>query len=854
MAGSKVYLTEKLKGKLSRITQTPLTLVSAPMGYGKTTALKAFLAPGGQEQGSPGLLRREQGSPGVLWQELMGGGEQGFWEDFRAVFREENEKFYRFVMEHPMPGLPDERRGFLAAFREFCRDCGAPLVLVFDGLEEETYVQIQDFLHFFVSSLPEGFHLVLSGRLAAANDDFYRIYGLVNQICQEDFAYSMRDMEQYFKLNGVTLPAQSLQSLYEMCSGWSVLVHINLREYQEHNSFLSEHEMFSLMERIVFSRMPERVLEFLSVMAFTDSFTEDQAEYLWGQGDAAAVIADLEKDGMFLQFDRSTGSYRLAPVFAGYFSWRNSRLTSGESGQWLNRLAEWYLKNDENERARRLYYRIKNFDALMDAVERRRFIVLYGLDEQEFISYYTDCPAQIRARHPKAILTFARQMFAFGRHEMGKEVCGEFEEIMENSGEFDEETRTQLTGTYELLLCYAQYNDLSAMLPHIYEAKKLLDSRRAAIPWPDTGLNDSLSLLYMYHRQPGDLDKEVALFSEYNPLYSALIGGRLDGADLVLQAEALYVACRFQEAEIAVYKAQLAIHRDRQWHTWLCVVLLQIRIALARGNWHSIEHLLGEVADSVSLKKEYRIVPATDILDIFLYSKLGQPQKIRAQFDVDILARFTLCFRAAPMLYCVQAEALLAKGEHLRLLAMSDKYMEAARTYPNIYAELMLHILIAGTYEALSNGEKARFHLKMALQLAAPDHILMPFVELGRYIRQTLDELTAECASAKLQENREGQENRECQEIRELQEIQEQSRSYEQGIRRITSEHFAQPSMGLTARELEIAKLAAKRLSNKEIAAQLVISESTVKTQLARAFSKLEIQKRRDLNRFFPEK
>ncbi len=827
MAGSMVYLTEKLKGKLERILQTPLTLVSAPMGYGKTTALRAYLQ-----------FRTEQGKdvPRVIWQTLLGGGSQGFWEDFRAAFRGEDEEFYQFLLAGSIPERLGEMRRFLGAFQTFCQGTKFPLVLVLDGLEEDIYAPIQEFLHVFVGNLPDGFHLVLSGRPAARNDDFFRIYGMVNQICQEDFEYSVKDIEQYFKLNGIILPAQALQPLHQACSGWSVLVHMNLREYQEHGSFLSEHETFCLMERIVFSRMPERALEFLSAAAIAESFTEEQAEFLWGQGDAAALISELEKNGMFLQYDRSTGIYRLAPVFAGYFAWRNRRLPPEEYRRRQSRLAEWYLKNDENERARRLYYRIKDFDALMDAVERRRFIVLYGLDEQEFISYYTDCPAQIRARHPKAILTFARQMFAFGRHEMGKEVCAEFEEIMGTNTDFDEETRTRLTGTYELLLCYAQYNDLSAMLPHIYEAKKLLDSRRAAIPWPDTGLNDSLSLLYMYHRRPGDLEKETALFSEYNPLYSALIGGRLDGADLVMQAEALYITCHLQEAEIAVYKALLAIHRDRQWHTWLCVVLLQIRIALARGNWRSIEYLLREVADSVSLKKEYRVLPATDILDIFLYSKLGQPQKIRAQFDADILPRFTLCFRAAPMLYCVQAEALLAKGEYLQLLAMSENYMEAARIYPNIYAELMLHILIAGTYEALADSEKAKLHLKMALELAAPDHILMPFAELGKYVGKTLETLAAEW---------------DCP---ELLEIQEQRTAYEQSVTRIISEHFAQPPMGLTARELEIAKLAAKRLSNKEIAGLLVISESTVKTQLARAFSKLEIQKRRDLNRFFPEK
>lgn len=50
---------------------------------------------------------------------------------------------------------------------------------------------------------------MIESAFAARNDDFFRIYGLVNQICQEDFEYSVKDIEQYFKLNGIILPVQA---------------------------------------------------------------------------------------------------------------------------------------------------------------------------------------------------------------------------------------------------------------------------------------------------------------------------------------------------------------------------------------------------------------------------------------------------------------------------------------------------------------------------------------------------------------------------------------------------------------------------------------------------------------------
>jgi len=53
-----------------------------------------------------------------------------------------------------------------------------------------------------------------------------------------------------------------------------------------------------------------------------------------------------------------------------------------------------------------------------------------------------------------------------------------------------------------------------------------------------------------------------------------------------------------------------------------------------------------------------------------------------------------------------------------------------------------------------------------------------------------------------------------------------------------------QQTLGITARELEILSLVARGLSNREIAAQLFVSENTVKTHCARAFDKLGAKRR----------
>ncbi|MEE9261787.1 MAG: response regulator transcription factor, partial [Dehalococcoidia bacterium] len=52
------------------------------------------------------------------------------------------------------------------------------------------------------------------------------------------------------------------------------------------------------------------------------------------------------------------------------------------------------------------------------------------------------------------------------------------------------------------------------------------------------------------------------------------------------------------------------------------------------------------------------------------------------------------------------------------------------------------------------------------------------------------------------------------------------------------------PEEGLSPREIEVLQLMAKGAANKEIASQLFIGESTVKTHIIHIFNKLEVKDR----------
>lgn len=136
------------------------------------------------------------------------------------------------------------------------------------------------------------------------------------------------------------------------------------------------------------------------------------------------------------------------------------------------------------------------------------------------------------------------------------------------------------------------------------------------------------------------------------------------------------------------------------------------------------------------------------------------------------------------------------------------------------YALVGLHIRIqtAAAYEMLGKHTEARAQLQPALSDAAPDGLAVPFAENYRYLRPLL---TQEVQSPFLTQ------------IIELGETAQRQRS-----------EAARPLVfaALTEREYEIVGLMAQRLSNREIAEKLFLSEGSVKQYVKQIYSKLHIE------------
>lgn len=154
-------------------------------------------------------------------------------------------------------------------------------------------------------------------------------------------------------------------------------------------------------------------------------------------------------------------------------------------------------------------------------------------------------------------------------------------------------------------------------------------------------------------------------------------------------------------------------------------------------------------------------------------------------------------------------------------------------------------IFLAVAKHNSGDGLEAGRYLKEALDIALPDGIFLPFVDhecmtalLSGINPGYFDKASPSCCSTPLTEAALGANS--------FAALMELCKRQHKGVN-VIKKTLLQCKSPLTPREREVALLAKQRMSAKEIAAKLYISETTVKTTLRNVYGKLDIHSRGEL-------
>ncbi|MEA2545264.1 MAG: hypothetical protein QOI09_537, partial [Chloroflexota bacterium] len=304
----------RLSEQIARAASAPLTLVSAPAGFGKTTVMAE-------------LASRSDGAR-IAWLSLDAG-------DNDPV------TFWTYVIEaidRAAPGLVGGARSSLTGAQisvdavvtmllNGLAAADADVVLVLDDLHVIDSPAIHEQLSYFLEHLPARGHVVLGTRADPAIPlARLRARGGLIEIRASDLRFSPAEAERYLATMDLVLPDGDVATLEGRTEGWIAalqLAALSLQGRSDTTAFINafagddRHILDYLVEEVL-RRQPARIRDFLLKTSILSRFTGSLADAVTAGDGGAATIEALDRGNLFVvALDSQRRWYRYHHLFGG---------------------------------------------------------------------------------------------------------------------------------------------------------------------------------------------------------------------------------------------------------------------------------------------------------------------------------------------------------------------------------------------------------------------------------------------------------------------------------------------------------------------------------------------------------
>ena len=218
-----IYISDRMRETLRPIASCALTAVVAPMGYGKTTAVRWFLA----EQAKAGAV--------VL--------QASIYSDNRSIFWKSVQKAFAAAGLTVLEGYdcPADASGAALLLEDLCAALGGktPYYLFLDDFHLLGDERVAQFLCRLAYRLPENVHLIVASRNRfLPGEQVVRLGRLLHRIEADGLRLNREELLAYTHRCGVEITAAQAESLLRSCEGWFSAVYLNLHALAERGSLL----------------------------------------------------------------------------------------------------------------------------------------------------------------------------------------------------------------------------------------------------------------------------------------------------------------------------------------------------------------------------------------------------------------------------------------------------------------------------------------------------------------------------------------------------------------------------------------------------------------------------------------
>jgi len=862
-----------LIARLSAGLEGRLTLVSTPAGFGKTTLVAAWV----QQMGLP-----------FSWLTLDASDNDAarFLSYLVAALQQVQANIGSGVAPLLQASQSVQPEFVIAQLINDITSFPELLLCVLDDYHAISELAIHNALGLLLDRQPPNLHLVISTRhdppLPLSR---LRGRGQMTEIRQADLRFTRQEARAFLtQAMGLPLTEGEVAELEERTEGWITGLQLAGLSMQGHDRegiarFISgfsgrHHFVLDYLTDEVLHRQPDRLQQFLLKTSILERMCGPLCDALLGAGEpgipqaSQQTLEQFDAANLFVvPLDEERRWYRYQNLFAELLRARLRETDATAEPELHRRAVAWYEANGHGPEAVHHALASGDHDLAADVVQRQimKLASWTRFDVVMLLGWLQALPTHIVHSRPWLWLFTFRAMFAAGKVEESVRVLDELEETLRAGPTLPDAQRV-------LQLAAADRASLAATRGDVQQAVAFAHRYLAQLEETDTlGRMRGAAILGMAHFRAGNVALAGPAFAEAVELArtanvpvvavpfmcnlaevqiakgnlrmalatceAAEQMGSVNGTDVassgfvgLVRAEILYERNELDEAEARLREGMALLNRGgiaEQFAGNLHVVLAQVRQARGDtpGAQAAMEWVL-QVAQGGSIPRlavqaaahQARLWLAQGQLDqasawAKRYQKLDETECLR-EFEDLTLARVWLAFKQPQ-----KARQLL------------DVLLGAAESAGRWGRAVEIRALRALALQALEDHEQALAELQAALTVAELEGYVRVFLDAGQPMRTLLKRAASSGIAPAYVARLLGAFAAHAGE------------AGADPALAFTEQPLVEP---LSEREMEVLRLLAQRLSNKEIAQRLYISLPTVKSHTRSIYGKLGVHGRKE--------
>jgi LuxR family transcriptional regulator, maltose regulon positive regulatory protein len=882
---AKVVLRPRLTERLNEGLHRKLTLVSAPAGFGKTTLVSEWIT-GGKRRAAWLSLDEGDNDPARFLAYVVAAVQTVAPNIGKGILR---------ALQSPQPP-PTE--AVLTTLLNEITTVPDRMMLVLDDYHVLDAHPVDRALAFLLEHLPPQLHLVITtredpqlplGRLRAR--------GHLTELRASDLRFTPAEAAEFLEgVMGLDLSAHDIARLESRTEGWIAGLQLAALSMQGHQDVTSFIKSFSGSHRFVLDylveevlrRQPERARSFMLRTAILDRLSGPLCDAVTEREDGGRMLDALERSNLFVvSLDDERHWYRYHHLFAEVLQARSLEEHPDQVAELHRRASVWYEQNALPFEAIRHAFAAEDLERAAGLVELAARAMLANRQEERFLGWLKALPAELVKLRPVLNVYYALAVVATdlgvaaARLDDAERLLDSWAQMSDQPGSqsalmvsVDEEEFRSLPGIIAITRAY-HAGALGDVLGSVRYASEALDTLPEGEHFWRGGAAALLGLAYWTR---GELEAAHRFFSgglvslrragdiiqsnsgamiladirtaqgrlrEVASIYEQALQRAVGQDELMLPGTAdIYVgmselryaygdlegAVRYllMSKELGSYNG-LAENRYR-WHVSMA------RIEEARGDLGGALELL-DAGERLYVRMPGPYVHPIPAMKARIWAKQGRltealawAHEVGLSFDDELsyLREFEHITLARVLIVQSKSDRADRAIRHARSLL--ERLLSAAEGGGRKGSVIEILVLQALAHQAQDDVPAALVPLERALALAQPEGYVRMFVDEGRPM-VTLMEKMARQGNVPV-------------------------RAY---LRKLLAAHGppdgARESPGqavgagglldpLSERELEVLRLIAQGLSNREISQRLFRAVSTIKGHNQAIFEKLQVQSR----------